>query len=209
MGTKAGSLYRGWRDICGTIDYCFGIRKCQSRNACRSLDGRPRFAAVSPNDRRQLEAAQGWLELGDWNEANEELERITPQQRAHPDVLRMRVEVYSAAKKWDYVVEVASALCRMVPSEPFGFLRLAFALHELKRTREALNVLLPVADKFPEVWTIPYNLACYCCQLGDLIGARDWLAQAFGIGGAKEIKLQALEDPDLAPLWESPESTGN
>ncbi len=26
-----------------------------------------------------LEAAQGWLGLGDWHEANEELERITPE----------------------------------------------------------------------------------------------------------------------------------
>lgn len=30
-------------------------------------------------DSRQLEAAQGWLGLGDLVEASEELERITPQ----------------------------------------------------------------------------------------------------------------------------------
>jgi hypothetical protein len=48
---------------------------------------------------------------------------------------------------------------------------------------------------------IPYNLACYAAQLGDLVAAGDWLAQAFKLGNAKEIKLQALEDPDLAPLW--------
>jgi hypothetical protein len=40
-----------------------------------------------------------WLELGDWKEAKEKLEWITPQQRAHPDALRMRGEVYSAAKR--------------------------------------------------------------------------------------------------------------
>jgi predicted Zn-dependent protease len=156
---------------------------------------------VTPRDHHHLRAAQGWLELGNWREANAELENITPQQRAHPDVLRLRVDIYDAAKKWDYVVEVASALSRMIPDDSFGHIRLAFALHELKRTQGALDALLPVADKFPEQWEISYNLACYSCQLGDMIAARDWLAQAFRLGDANEIKLQALEDPDLAPLW--------
>lgn len=52
-------------------------------------------------DMRNLLAAQGWLELGDWKSANDELENIQSQMRAHPDVLKIRVEVYSAAKKWD------------------------------------------------------------------------------------------------------------
>jgi hypothetical protein len=89
----------------------------------------------------------------------------------------------------------------MIPDDSFGHIRLAFALHELKRTREAMDALLAVADKFPEQWEIPYNLACYSCQLDDMIAARDWLAKAFAVGGAENIKLQALEDPDLAPLW--------
>lgn len=89
--------------------------------------------AMSPADRHHLRAAEGWLELGDWHESNEELERITPSMRAHPDVLRMRVEIYSAAKRWEYAAEVASTLSRIAPDEAFGHVRLAFALHELKR----------------------------------------------------------------------------
>ena len=50
-------------------------------------------------DRRYLEAAEGWLGLGNFLEANEELECITPQMRAHPDVLCMRWSVYAQAKK--------------------------------------------------------------------------------------------------------------
>jgi tetratricopeptide (TPR) repeat protein len=151
-------------------------------------------------DSAHLEAAQGWLELGNWLESNEELERITPQLRAHPDVLRMRVEIYSAAKKWDYVAAVADALCRMVPDDLFGYLRLGYALHQLKRTKEAFDALVAVADKFPESWAIPFDLACYTCQLGRLDEARDWFHRALTLGDAKVIKLKALDDPDLAPL---------
>lgn len=160
------------------------------------------------DDMRLLLAAQGWLELGDWKSAHDELENIQPKMRAYPDVLKMRVDVYSAAKKWDYVIEMAGTLARLLPDHAFGHVRLAYALHVLKRTQEAQDALLPVADKFPAEWVIPYNLACYAAQLGDLIAARDWLAQSFRLADdPKRAKLAALEDPDLAPLWADEQST--
>ena len=171
-----------------------------------SSPGKLKTYAVTPPefshaDRLHLRSAEGWLELGDWQSANDELESITPLLRAHPDVLKLRVEIYSAAKRWEYAIEVAATLARELPDESFGFLRLAYALHELKRTKEAWDALLPIADKFPELWVIPYNLACYACQLGNLAEARSWLEQAFKVGDAQELKLEALDDPDLAPLW--------
>jgi hypothetical protein len=46
-----------------------------------------------------------------------------------------------------------------------------------------------------------YNLACYECKLGRLEQAKSWLEKAFELGDPKKIKLMALEDPDLEPLW--------
>jgi hypothetical protein len=45
------------------------------------------------------------------------------------------------------------------------------------------------------------NLACYACQLGNLKQARDWLQKAIDLANTKEVKLMALSDPDLEPLW--------
>jgi hypothetical protein len=47
---------------------------------------------------------------------------------------------------------------------------------------------------------IRYNLACYACQLGNLKEARHWLKRAIDLAGTKQVKLMALEDPDLEPL---------
>ena len=52
-------------------------------------------------DQHHLRAAEGWLGLGDWRSANDELESITAALRAHPDVLAMRWQVYSEAKHWE------------------------------------------------------------------------------------------------------------
>ncbi len=54
---------------------------------------------------------------------------------------------------------------------------------------------------FPKESLIPYNLACYECQAGNLKAAWNWLEKAFDAGDAKRFKLMALEDPDLEPLW--------
>ena len=45
------------------------------------------------SDRRHLEAAEGWLGLGSWEEAKDELDNITPQLRGHPEVLGVRFQI--------------------------------------------------------------------------------------------------------------------
>ena len=156
---------------------------------------------LEPRDSMYLEAAQGWLELGNYAEADAELDKIAPHLRAHPDVLKVRWEIYAAAKKWEAALDIAAALIQLEPEEPLGWLHRSYALHELKRTDEARDNLLPVVDKFSGDQTMRYNLACYECQLGRLKQAKKWLEKAFQMGNAKEIKLAALKDPDLEPLW--------
>ena len=89
----------------------------------------------------------------------------------------------------------------MAPGRPEGWLHQAVSLYRLKRTEDAWNLLLPMAKKFPRSWVIPYDLACYACQLGKLDEGRQWLRKAFRLGDPKEIKPLALADPDLKPLW--------
>lgn len=149
-----------------------------------------------------LRAAEGWLELGDWRSAEEELEQIRSSLHLHASVLKLRVEIFSTAKQWDQVVELAGVLIGQMPDQSFGFLRRAYALHELKRTREAWDTLLPVVGKFLDEWVVPYNLACYAAQLGELDTAQKWLDRAYKLGDAKTLKVEAKRDPDLAPLWE-------
>ena len=65
--------------------------------------------------------------------------------------------------------------------------------------QEAYETLSTAAGRFPADGIILYDLACICCALGRLNEARAWLGKAIEAGG-KEIKLLALDDPDLEPL---------
>lgn len=156
---------------------------------------------LEPPDSHHVNAAQGWLGLGDCQSALDELEFIDAVMQSHPDVLAVRCDIYTAAMKWPAVVAVAETLVKVIPERPSGWVRRSFALHGLKRTQQAFDLLLPAARKFPEISTIPYNLACYCAQLGKLEEARRWLHQSFEIGDATILKVAARHDPDLAPLF--------
>jgi len=153
-------------------------------------------------DIHHLQAAQGWLELGNHLEAEKELDEIAPQLRVHPDVLNVRWEVYAKEKKWEACVDIAAAIIKLDPNRPEAWIHRSFALHELERTQEAFDLLLPVVKKFRKAWTIPYNLACYCAQLGRLDESQEWFKKALAID-EHTVKRAAIDDPDLKPLWDS------
>ena len=156
---------------------------------------------LPPPDSHHLAAAEGWLGLSNPTEARHELARIARPLRTHPEVMRVRYQLYASTKKWALAAKTAQALCRKFPEVPFGCIHLAYALHELKRTSEAYTILLPAVERFPDQYVVRYNLACYACQLGRLDEARRWLKRAIALAGSEEIKRTALADPDLQPLW--------
>ena len=69
-------------------------------------------------------------------------------------------------------------------------------------SKKAKVVLDEAAKLFPDDDMIQYNLACYCAQLGQLDAAQEHLDKSYELGDAKQIKLMALDEEDLKPLWD-------
>ena len=162
-----------------------------------------KLAQLQPPDTFHLSSAAGWIELGNHLETNEELEKINASLRAHPDVLELRWMIYSHFEKWDGGLNIATAIIKQAPDRAFGWIHRAYSMRRTKRggIEEAKKILEDAAGLFPQEWLIPYNLACYCAQLGQLDKAKDLLHASYELGDKKQIKLMALEDEDLEPLW--------
>jgi tetratricopeptide (TPR) repeat protein len=152
-------------------------------------------------DLHHLNAAEGWLELGNHHEALAELTQISPAEQGRLEVLGLRWSIAAQFKSWEECIQLATTIIELAPENVFGWVHRSFALHELRRTQEACDLLRPVAKQFPRNETIPYNLACYECQLGNLPEARKWFQQALTRSDPESIKQQALADADLQPLW--------
>ena len=165
----------------------------------------PKLAQLQHPDTMHLEAADGWIQLGDYDSANDELEKIHAEGRSHPDVLDLRWLIYSNDEQWDACLDIASAIVKMVPDRAQGWLDKAFSLRRANDggVEKAKTVLLEAAKLFPDDDMIQYNLACYCAQLGQLDAAQEHLGKSYELGDAQQIKLMALDDEDLKPLWES------
>ena len=161
---------------------------------------------LPPPNNHFLEAAVGWLELANPAEALVELNQIANEFLDHPQVLEVKWQIFARTEKWDKSLPIAQAFCQVAPGLPQGWLHQAVSLYRLQRTEEAWNLLLPMAKKFPRSWIIPYDLACYACQLKRVDEGRTWLKKAFRLGDPKEVKLLALADPDLKILWPELES---
>jgi hypothetical protein len=121
-------------------------------------------------------------------------------------VLELRWQIQAEAKNWDACAEIAQTLVERFPDRHSGWLHRAYALRRATGggLEAAWDALLPAAERFSDVYLIPYNLSCYACQMGRLPEARDWLKRAFAIaakaGVLEEIRHLAQEDPDLEPL---------
>jgi tetratricopeptide (TPR) repeat protein len=160
-------------------------------------------AVLEPPDSFCLSAAVGWMELGNLKEAQYELAQVRKALQSHPDVLQLRWEIAARLGTWDQALETARKLMAVAPDHPSGWLHQAYALRRLPGggLNSAWEALLPAAELFRKESIIPFNLACYACQLGNHDLARIWLKRAMRIGGKQEIQRLALADSDLEPLW--------
>lgn len=151
----------------------------------------------------KLSSVIGWVELGNFGEAEAELSALERDFPDHTDVLELRWLLHSLKQEWELGLEVAKRLVELKPDEPAGWLHRAYALRRVKEggLQEAWQALLPAWKRFPQEGTIAYNLACYACQMGRLDEARSMLDQAARVGGKERIKEMGLNDRDLEVLW--------
>lgn len=158
---------------------------------------------LEPPDTHYFAASVGWLELGNPAEAKAELNQISPGQRSNPDVLEVEWAICAEEKDWESGVAVAKKLLAAAPERASAWLHHAYAIRRVSQggVVAAWDVLLSAADKFPDEATIPFNLACYACQMDDLERSREWLQRAFQAGDKRRIKAMALADADLQILW--------
>ncbi|MDB6093091.1 MAG: repeat-containing protein [Verrucomicrobia bacterium] len=171
------------------------------RAACVRFRARIMHRGPMISTRRHLEFAAGYIELGLFAEAADELEMIKGGDRLKPEVMMVRAELYMALKQWDLLLAMAQAVARQRPEEPKGWIYAAYALRELDRVQDARAMLLAAEPEHGAGCAVlHYNLACYECLLGDFPEAKRRLSAACSMDA--DWKAAALDDPDLKPMWE-------
>jgi tetratricopeptide (TPR) repeat protein len=164
---------------------------------------KPKLRLLPRSELLHLEAAEGWLILGDLQEASLELSQIEPEYQEHPQVLEVEWRKCEASGDAHAAWLIARRLCELAPDQPSVWVCQANSLRHCKGLKPAAELLMSVAARFSDEPIIPYNLACYLAQLGNWQESCQWLLCSFEIENGEQLKAVALMDPDLKPLWEA------
>jgi predicted Zn-dependent protease len=158
---------------------------------------------IKPPDSFHLDAAQGWVGLGNNAEARAELAHLPERLQDHPAVLEVRWAIAASDNDWTVALEIARQAIQACPEDPFGMVHQAYALRRMPGCglQAAWDALFPAMERFPKDPIIPYNLACYAAQMDQVDHARILFARALAIGKKDQLRQMALNDPDLEPLW--------
>lgn len=158
-------------------------------------------------DTHFLDGAEGWLELGDPQEALAELANLSSDAESHPRALNLFWMIHAELRDWEAARDVADRLVECAPGDAGGWIHRAYAIRRMPggSIEEAWLALYPAVQLFPNESLIPYNLSCYACQLGKLGEAKTWFERACKAVPEKKAKAtlrrMALADEDLEPLW--------
>jgi tetratricopeptide (TPR) repeat protein len=155
---------------------------------------------------QHLKTAAGYLGLGLIDDAANEIEEILPQDKLRVEVVALRIELYRMAERWDGMEALAKYQHQAQPGEAKWLLDWAWATRRSRGLAEARAILEGAEAGHQSCALLHYNLACYLCVMGEIPGARDRLGRALALD--KDLRLVALEDPDLAPLFGQANSPG-
>ena len=125
-----------------------------------------------------LASAEGFVQLGLFQDGWDELERLDPEARSTPPVLRLRLRIYEGLKRWENVMDLGRSLLTKLPPDTVPARAMGLAAFRAE---------------------LHYRVACAECQLRAVAAAKASLALAFKLNPG--LRLAALDDPNLEAVW--------
>ena len=146
-----------------------------------------------------LQRCDGFLDLHMPARARAEWARIPAAHQSHRAGVEILLRLAMEEQNWAEAADLAEALTKRYPDEPAYPVQLAYCTRRKESIAAARSILLEASRRFKKTAVIPYNLACYECQLGHREEALTYLKRAVKLN-AGFIKM-ALDDEDLEPIW--------
>ena len=116
---------------------------------------------LEPPDQQYWQAAVGYVELGMFEDANDQLEKIDPFNRAAPEVLAVRLAIYQGLKKWELMREIARRLADFQPDNIQWVTSYAYATRRAEAIPAAKEILLNPSRNFPKRRLVSSPLCCF------------------------------------------------
>jgi len=97
-----------------------------------------------------LGQAEGYCELGMWEQAWNVLDDLPEELRPHPDVISRRLDVLIGLKHWGKALILANSLARITPMRADVWFRLACIQAQLEAVDEAKKAIARCVEIDPD-----------------------------------------------------------
>jgi Flp pilus assembly protein TadD len=154
--------------------------------------------SASVSTATRLRYVAGYISLGLHTDAGAELDAIAPGDQDTLPVLGLRAHLCTETQDWSGAAALGATLCHRAPDDAGHWIQWAYAVRRHTGIHAAREILLTSLARHPREPILPFNLACYEAQLGDLPAARAHLRNACAL--LPDCREMALADSDLEPL---------
>jgi tetratricopeptide (TPR) repeat protein len=158
---------------------------------------------VNPTDqpvfnRTRIRYAKGYVELGLFRDARQELESIDGPDATSDESIAVWIDVLVGLEQWEDLELICGGLTERQPEEPRWWLLWAHAQKMRGHLQEARSIGLRAIRIHPCNPAIRHDLARYCCLLGDLPSACRYVGDAIELDPS--FRQKAVKDPDLEAM---------
>lgn len=154
---------------------------------------------LSDTDQLHLNTAAGFLQIGEPMAAWNELEEITPLNRAKTEVIVVRLAVCRALKMWELAEEIARTLIRREPSNVMHVVALAEVMGKREGPAAAAAVYEFAVERFPDFAPLRVSLAVELVKAGQIEDAKRVVKMACELD--PDLRLVVLDHPGLREIW--------
>jgi len=154
---------------------------------------------VTATDQLHLNTAAGFLRIGEPLDAWNELEMITPLNRAKTEVLVVRLAVCRALKDWEQAEEIARTLIKREPHNVMHVVALAEVMGRREGPVAAAAVYEFAIDRFPDFAPLRISLAVELVKAGQIEDAKQVVKKACELD--PDLRLVVLDHPGLDALF--------
>ena len=158
----------------------------------------PEESALSLEDQKLLESAEGYYMLGQLPEVLVELENVSPHGRRDRRYLLRTASALWGLGKFNEALVHIETLLRNYPLHEGARGMKAMLFTHTGRHREAYETLQEAVALFPHNSAHRYDLGRAAAKLGMWDEARRWIQSAISIRGL--MKTFALANEELAPI---------
>jgi len=146
-----------------------------------------------------LNPVRGYFELGLFEDAWTELDKLEPKATAHPETLLLRLDILLALGRWEDAIAMGIGGCQKWSDYDSFFLKTASALISFGDWQNSYGLLRNAPETLLKSAEYHYTLARCASRQGLIKDAKNALSECFKLD--KSYRKRFLDDSDLERVW--------